>query len=135
MLHPAVGLPLGIVTGGLSCAAMGIYRGVTMQRRARKARKAEAQAQAQPSEMGQVVDASPPFEKSRSGMDYVVPSPVSAMSSTSKYLDVSELEDSSTLSGKSFAVSEIEGSPVEPAPPRYTEIEGTQVVRRGSNKM
>jgi hypothetical protein len=38
-MHPLVGTAAGICTAGLSSAAFGIYRGVTMSRRAKKARK------------------------------------------------------------------------------------------------
>ncbi|KAJ9617217.1 hypothetical protein H2200_000938 [Cladophialophora chaetospira] len=118
-LHPLVGLPLAIATGGLSCAAMGIYRGVTLSRRAKKAQNLGLNQ----NQMGGLDMSMLEKEQQLENGGYIVPSPVSAVSPT-----VSELQGASPLERKhSIAVSEMIGSPVEPAPPRYSEVMGTEV--------
>jgi hypothetical protein len=59
-MHPLLGTGLGIVTAGLSSAAFGIYRGVTMKNRERKARKLTVDRPAATSSMSLGVDAKVP---------------------------------------------------------------------------
>ena len=106
-LHPLVGLSLGIATGGLSCAAMGIYRGVAMHK-ARKAREAGLLA------------------GSAGGQEVMqVPSSILALpAEKNASAAYAEVEGSSPVEHK---VSEMVGSPVEAAPPQYSEVVGSPV--------
>ena len=122
VLHPLIGLPLGIATGGLSCAAIGIYRSIAIQHAAKKLRK--QQAQGTEISQTQIAETLQQPRNAKLQKSYAVPSPVSAVTcethASSKY---SEMEDTSPTV---HTVSEIDGSPVEAAPPRYSEVVRTQ---------
>ena len=172
VMHPLVATPLGIATAGLSGAAFGIYRGITMSMRARKARKAAAESGGVAANTGAYNEAAPgisevdatatqitELDSSDLGANaatgrmvylekgqilgntaYAVPSPISVRSSSSTGREpvspISELRSPlSELNGSGAVhprrrdatiVSEIDGSPVEAAPPSYSEIAGTE---------
>ncbi|KAK5212090.1 hypothetical protein LTR99_001805 [Exophiala xenobiotica] len=122
-VHPAIGIPLSIVTCGLSCAAFGIYRGVKENRAAAKAQKAMSWAQ-QLAATEQVTDAyvrpSPVALKAEMpGHDFVDASygsergrSISTDSSAASYI--------STSLRKVDNVSEVDSTPLTP-PPGYNE--------------
>jgi hypothetical protein len=150
VVHPLVGVTLGIATGGLSCAAFGIYRGVTVRKMKKKAAKEAAAAGngMEQSELGgraEMMQSSAEKDSWSTQGGYAVPSPVSAVTPRTRFGPadddaqtlVSELEGSGSSfvnpqRRSSIPVSEIDGSPVSPAPPRYSEIAGTLVVEKGS---
>jgi hypothetical protein len=169
-MHPLLAAPLGLATAGLSGAAFGIYRSITIQRRERKLRKAAATGNAEAA-VGAGIETTalvPEIDGTGTRMNtigaastgggmvylegdqvlgnagYAVPSPVSAITSRNSRYElgavsdsrtfVSEMEGSSSYDARgrrnSVTVSEIDGSPVEVAPPRYSEVAGTPSVGR-----
>ncbi|KIW79521.1 hypothetical protein Z517_06133 [Fonsecaea pedrosoi CBS 271.37] len=109
-LHPAIGIPLAIATGGLSCAAIGIYRGYIGYR----------------------------DRAARETIRDIVPEQGGCGPEQAAAIAVRDVADVEHDAGPRAAVSS--GMPdaslaMEPPPPRYTEIDNGQMTSDATQKM
>ncbi|OAP64592.1 hypothetical protein AYL99_00564 [Fonsecaea erecta] len=115
-LHPAISIPLAIATGGLSCAAMGIYRGYAGHRTLKRSRNVSLE------------------EAPRHNIDITHEQEV-GFHSVSSRAGSSEMESPSSTGGMGGHDAGLGADVPDAAPPKYSEVEEDNVVRDVAEKM